>query len=391
VAHANAHGRKHTEQTQANKPSNIQDAAGSKSHHGDQHDADDPNGALGTLIDPHHVTQQDGTPATQKAAHPDRITPRTTLMAHSGHAPEPTSAAAALDKGAHDPASAQKADALALSAGAARGGAASSRWQALGSLTRQEITALSSPKGDRFGHEHQARTARLLNLAGINGQAATTSNAPGVQNPATLGTNAQPGAGLFSVFSDAPTDLSKSAGKRSPDALSSSIGVQAGPNSVVAGGTAQPATGSTPTASIGVPLGNDEWSQALGQQTLKMAADGTRHAQIQLHPRELGQINISVTVDHHNQAQVHFAAAHAHVRNAIEAALPQLGQAFNAGGLALGGASVGDQNSQPAFTDSGHDGQRHAGDEPQAGPAAETMSRPVAAIGGHLGGIDTFV
>ncbi|MGB7757793.1 MAG: flagellar hook-length control protein FliK, partial [Salinisphaera sp.] len=161
-------------------------------------------------------------------------------------------------------------------------------------------------------------------------------------------------------------------------------------------GSANAGAASTSTT-LSAPIASDDWNHALGQQTLRLAgAGGQKQAQIQLHPRELGQINISVTVNDHNQAQIHFAAAHAHVREAVEAALPQLRQSLAAGGLSLGQASVGDQNSQAAF--SGNDDQPNRRGGQPAGdivPVAETALdagslSPVSSRSGPIGGIDIF-
>ncbi|WP_158583334.1 flagellar hook-length control protein FliK [Salinisphaera sp. Q1T1-3] len=151
------------------------------------------------------------------------------------------------------------------------------------------------------------------------------------------------------------------------------------------------------TTIIGAPIASDDWNQALGQQTLRLAGQGgQQQAQIQLHPRELGPLSISVTVNDHQQAQIHLASAHAHVRDAVEAALPQLRQSLAAGGLSLGQASVGDQNSQPAFA--GGDDSRHAhrgthdGDVTVVSDATRDAAEPVphAAMPSTRGGIDIF-
>ncbi|HET7312731.1 flagellar hook-length control protein FliK [Salinisphaera sp.] len=160
--------------------------------------------------------------------------------------------------------------------------------------------------------------------------------------------------------------------------------------------TASAAGANNTSATLAAPLASDDWNAALGQQTLRLSRSGRQQAQIQLHPRELGQINISVTVNHHNQAQVHFAAAHAHVRDAVEAALPQLRQALAAGGLSLGQASVGDQNSQAAFAHDDGQSERRSGERvAQAGTVVATATAPGASAPapsgiGRPGGIDIF-
>ena len=63
---------------------------------------------------------------------------------------------------------------------------------------------------------------------------------------------------------------------------------------------------------------------------------------LRLHPQELGPLSVSLTVQD-QQAQLQILSAHAPVRAAVEAAIPQLRQALADSGIALGEAMVGDQ------------------------------------------------
>ena len=87
-------------------------------------------------------------------------------------------------------------------------------------------------------------------------------------------------------------------------------------------------------------------------------------------------------------------AQHAHVRAAVESALPQLRQAFAESGIALGDTSVSDQRPQQNFSD---ERRRPLAAGPVGAVAATTetgmaaVAPSVPMIGRSLaGGIDIF-
>ncbi|MES1956493.1 flagellar hook-length control protein FliK [Salinisphaera hydrothermalis] len=262
------------------------------------------------------------------------------------------------------------------------------------------------------GHSHSAAASLraswqqlFTQLGGRGGQGSSNGDASGQtrgDNPAQLlaalttdGKNS-PDARSGQRFSlTQTTDSSASATNGS--ALTAATASALHSTSATHGQAASaPATASTQTT-LSAPLASSDWNQALGQHTMRLVGSGQQLAQIQLHPRELGQINISVTVNDHNQAQIHFAAAHAHVRDAVEAALPQLRQSLAAGGLSLGQASVGDQNSQAAFAGRDDQSGQRSG-RPSAEIAAVTETSlddtsavsPVSRRAGPISGIDIF-
>lgn len=149
-------------------------------------------------------------------------------------------------------------------------------------------------------------------------------------------------------------------------------------------------TAGTPafTAQLSATLGSAGWDQALQQQSLRLSQFGNGRAELTLHPRELGQIQVSLKMG--EQTQLHFASPNAQVRAAVEAALPQLRHAFAESGIDLGQASVSDQSSQP-FDSQRQPQSRHTG---FAGSAdeAEPASMTVTTITGRTaaGGIDIF-
>lgn len=112
--------------------------------------------------------------------------------------------------------------------------------------------------------------------------------------------------------------------------------------------TASPAS-PTPafTATLDAPLGSDPWNQSLGQQMLRLSHVGNGQAELFLNPPDLGQLQVTLKMG--EQAQLHFASPHAQVRAAVEAALPQLRDAFADSGINLGQTSVSDQGNGQAF------------------------------------------
>jgi len=155
---------------------------------------------------------------------------------------------------------------------------------------------------------------------------------------------------------------------------------------------AAPAASAVFTAALDAPVGSNAWSQAVTRQSLRLShADGGR-AELTLYPRDLGQLQVSLKMG--EQAQLHFSSPHAHVRAAVESALPQLRQAFAESGIALGDTSVSDQRPQQNFSD---ERRRPVAAGPVGAVAATTetgmaaVAPSVPMIGRSLaGGIDIF-
>ncbi len=124
--------------------------------------------------------------------------------------------------------------------------------------------------------------------------------------------------------------------------------------------TAQPqqAAPSLPAQmSIAMPLHQSGWDNAMGERVVWMARSNIQQAQIQLNPRELGPIEVKISMQN-DQTHVNFVAHHATTRDAIEAALPRLREMLGEQGLNLGQADVsqhsfGDSQRQAAVADNG--------------------------------------
>ncbi|WP_187775936.1 flagellar hook-length control protein FliK [Salinicola corii] len=118
---------------------------------------------------------------------------------------------------------------------------------------------------------------------------------------------------------------------------------------------ASPATASTATPGfVNAPVQSPQWPASFGQQVLQMHQRGDQQMSLRLHPQELGPLNVSLTVQD-QQAQLQVLSAHAPVRAAVEAAIPQLRQALADSGIALGEAMVSDQGHFQQGQSSGDD------------------------------------
>jgi flagellar hook-length control protein FliK len=74
-----------------------------------------------------------------------------------------------------------------------------------------------------------------------------------------------------------------------------------------------------------------------------MAREGESVAQLKLVPQELGPLDIQITIKD-SEASVHFGAANAETRAALESSLPRLRELLSAQGLQLTNASVSQQS-----------------------------------------------
>ncbi|MFZ3160550.1 MAG: flagellar hook-length control protein FliK, partial [Rhodoferax sp.] len=103
-------------------------------------------------------------------------------------------------------------------------------------------------------------------------------------------------------------------------------------------------------------VGSGEWGKALGQQVLHLGQAGQQQAELQLNPPGLGPLKVTLSLDDH-QIQALFVSAHASVRAAVEAALPQLRATLADNGISLGNTSVSADHQQQAAFSQGQNGQ----------------------------------
>jgi flagellar hook-length control protein FliK len=123
---------------------------------------------------------------------------------------------------------------------------------------------------------------------------------------------------------------------------------------------------------VAVPLGQPQWSQAVGDRVLWLAAQNISSAELRLDPPELGPMQVRVSVQQ-DQVQVTFTSPHANVREALDQGASRLREMFNEQGLNVN-VEVSDQahsRRQEGGEGSGRRG-RESGDEPSEEVVAET-------------------
>ncbi|WOJ96635.1 flagellar hook-length control protein FliK [Congregibacter brevis] len=127
-----------------------------------------------------------------------------------------------------------------------------------------------------------------------------------------------------------------------------------------------------------------------GELTARMKTlvrDGVREARLQLHPAELGRLQVTVTTEG-DQTKVAFTAETSAARDAIEQSLPRLREMLEQSGLQLANADVGEQGLQ------GEAGQGQANaiaDSEGTTELDESDSSLLVASTGNSSRIDTYI
>ncbi|MGU7769768.1 flagellar hook-length control protein FliK [Burkholderia sp. MR1-5-21] len=168
---------------------------------------------------------------------------------------------------------------------------------------------------------------------------------------------------------------------------------------------AQPTLQTTPAAAnvaaananvLAPHVGTADWTDALSQKVVFLSNAHQQSAELTLNPPDLGPLQVVLRVAD-NHAHALFVSQHAQVRDAVEAALPKLRDAMEAGGLGLGSATVSDggfasQQQNPQQTFAGGQAPRRGNAAPSGGDAPLDAA-PSAAAGATVtraGLVDTF-
>ncbi|WP_168415688.1 flagellar hook-length control protein FliK [Erwinia amylovora] len=143
------------------------------------------------------------------------------------------------------------------------------------------------------------------------------------------------------AFQQMINSASKDADKQDPTPAQNAVLTHSGLTSAATALT--PATASSVSAPstplLNAQLGSPEWQQALGQQILMFSRNGLQTAELRLHPQDLGSIQISLKLDN-DQAQLSLVSNLSQVRDALEAAIPQLRASLAESGINLGQSDV---------------------------------------------------
>ncbi|QJT82089.1 flagellar hook-length control protein FliK [Kosakonia sp. MUSA4] len=146
------------------------------------------------------------------------------------------------------------------------------------------------------------------------------------------------------------------------------------------------------TGTLQAEVGTPAWQQSLGQQIAVFTRDGVHHAELRLHPEDLGSLQISLRLNN-DQAQLHFVTGDHQVRAALESAMPHLRTQLQESGIQLGQSSVGAESfsstgDAPSGERSGQGKSEKESSEMAVSAAEERISTPRTLI--YSSGINTF-
>lgn len=144
---------------------------------------------------------------------------------------------------------------------------------------------------------------------------------------------------------------------------------------------AAPVSSPAPALQLPHPIGSAEFAPSLAFTLTRLARDGVQEARLQLHPKEMGPIDVRIAIDG-TQARVDFSADVLATRSAIEAGLPQLASALRESGLTLAGGGVFQhaRGNQQQGTDETAPESERDGDEADATRVAAMPRRSLAGV-----------
>lgn len=244
-------------------------------------------------------------------------------------------------------------------------------------LANTPATALKSAQRPLPGSSDEARQSVLpAEPAGSNQPPAAALAAGTLANPAPGFDSGTPGADAL--------------GASAPSLLHTLQPAAAG----ATGHAAANSTGNLPSAPrLSPEVGSKEWNQALGQQVLQMGKAGQQVTELQLNPPGLGPMQITLHLNQH-QMQVMFVSAHASVRAAVEAAVPQLRASLADNGISLGQTSVSSESqAQSAFARNQNAASRQQAYRNNSLPEAAAVSARTLTTALRRGaglGVDTY-
>lgn len=304
-----------------------------------------------------------GTDASAPTASPDTAAQKTTTdeteataaqAQAQGQAASPSTVA--LARGGADAARGRRAGVDALHGQTARVAEGDSRHAAAaGSRSATEAGATEQATGATAHAAGQGAFAAALQQAGD----ATGGGADG---------------GLRAVMA-ATHDSTPAPGAQGADPGLASLGALAAPSTAPAASNADAAASASATAQLPMAPDHPEFPAALGVQLSTWVQDGIEHATLELHPQDLGPIEVHVAV-RDGQTQVDLNSAVPGTREALNLALPQLSSQLDGVGLSLAGGSVSDQGGR-GF------------DSPSGQAAGSGRGRSTTALGGVAGGGDS--
>ncbi|WP_052383839.1 flagellar hook-length control protein FliK [Litchfieldella xinjiangensis] len=137
--------------------------------------------------------------------------------------------------------------------------------------------------------------------------------------------------------------------------------------------------GQPTTAMISAPLASPQWQQQINQQLIGLHQRGGQQIELHLNPADLGPLSVSLKMTEQG-AQAQFLSANAQVRSALEQGIPQLREALQEQGIALGEAMVSDHPQQQQQQAENGASRRSPGfgNSTEAQPAADAIPTSLA-------------
>ncbi|MGN6804972.1 MAG: flagellar hook-length control protein FliK, partial [Trinickia sp.] len=252
-------------------------------------------------------------------------------------------------------------------------------------LSSKVLAALT---GDGKNGNAAANAAALNAKAAQGGANAQDAGASAAQALAASGASNPGAAADFATLKDT-ADAARAA-LAAAQAAQQAQGTQATSATAAAATTSASAAAATLAPQVGTP----DWEDALSQKVVFLSNAHQQSAELTLNPRDLGPLQVVLQVAD-NHAHALFVSQHAQVREAVEAALPKLRDALEAGGLGLGSASVSDgfarQNGQQdARSGNGGNGRGRGGSFGGGSADDAVASAASVPVRRQVGIVDTF-
>ena len=99
-----------------------------------------------------------------------------------------------------------------------------------------------------------------------------------------------------------------------------------------------------PSAKVQVPVGQQGWDKAVGQQLALFVSQDVSAAKMRLNPQHLGPMEMQINVDG-DKANVSFLSQHTVVREALESSVPRLREMLAESGLNLVNVNISQQGT----------------------------------------------
>jgi len=137
---------------------------------------------------------------------------------------------------------------------------------------------------------------------------------------------------------------------------------------------------------------SDRFQQALGERLMKMIESGKWNAEMELNPKRLGVVRISMALDN-NEMQLAMSSNNSAVRDLLEGSLAKLRDGLNESGITLANAFVGQDSMQDeskgSFADKDENGDNRVAFSSSDRVANQDEEKVVNVVK-HNGDLDTF-